>query len=188
MFYIYIDLGLTFIDPTYTICPQPGCQKPVPPPPPPTEADKLAQEAISKRGIRLSDMSQSTTPSAAPVSAGTDTTPTKAAPITTEDRWERYRLCPSCSFSFCLYCSATWHGPHTPCAFSKASAIVQEYLSFPEGSEERLRMESRRGKSNIERMVAKWREDEENKKWLEEKTRACSGCGVRVEKRSVHAY
>jgi E3 ubiquitin-protein ligase RNF14 len=44
-------------------------------------------------------------------------------------------------------------------------------------------MEARRGKTNIERMVAKWREDEENKKWLEEKTRACSGCGVRVEKR-----
>lgn len=169
-------------DPTYTICPQPWCQKPVPPPPQPTDADKLASEAISKRGIRLSDISK-TTPSTTSAFSETETTRDKPPPITTEDRWERYRCCPSCHFSFCLYCSATWHGPHTPCAFSKASAIVQEYLSYPEGSDERLRIEARRGKSNIERMVAKWREDEENKKWLDEKTRACSGCGVRVEKR-----
>ncbi len=46
-------------------------------------------------------------------------------------------------------------------------------------------MELRRGKGNLERMVSKWREDEENKKWLESRTRACAGCGVRVEKRCV---
>lgn len=181
-----VRIQLIQLDPTYTICPQPGCQKPVPPPAPPTEAEKLAQEAISKHGIRLSDINKlNTLPTATQTPPTTDPPAGKTPAVVTEDRWDRYRLCPSCSFSFCLYCSATWHGPHTPCAFSKASAIVQEYLSFPEGSEERSRMESRRGKSNIERMVAKWREDEENKKWLEEKTRACSGCGVRVEKRSV---
>jgi E3 ubiquitin-protein ligase RNF14 len=59
---------------------------------------------------------------------------------------------------------------------------VREYLSYPEGSMERKRMEIRRGKTNLDRMVAKWREDEENKKWLESRTRACAGCGVRVEK------
>lgn len=180
-------------DPTYTICPQPWCQKPVPPPPRPTEADKVASEAISRRAIRLSDISKTvdngavaTTDPPIATAISDDAAATKAPPpIATEDRWERYRCCPSCQFSFCLYCSATWHGPHTPCAFSKASAIVEEYLSLPEGSDERLRIEQRRGKSNIERMVAKWREEEENKKWLAEKTRACSGCGVRVEKRSV---
>lgn len=43
-------------------------------------------------------------------------------------------------------------------------------------------MEFRKGKANIERMVAKWQEDEENRKWLESRTRPCAGCGVRVEK------
>jgi predicted RNA-binding Zn-ribbon protein involved in translation (DUF1610 family) len=43
-------------------------------------------------------------------------------------------------------------------------------------------MEQRRGKKNIDRMVAKYLEEEENKKWLDERTRACAGCGVRVEK------
>ena len=43
-------------------------------------------------------------------------------------------------------------------------------------------MEQRRGKKNIERMVGKYLEEEENKKWLDERTRACAGCGVRVEK------
>ena len=43
-------------------------------------------------------------------------------------------------------------------------------------------MEYRKGKGNLERMVQKYIEDEENKKWLEQRTRACAGCGVRVEK------
>ena len=46
-------------------------------------------------------------------------------------------------------------------------------------------MEIQKGKGNLERMVAKWKEDEENKKWLNEKTRACPGCSVRIEKRWV---
>nr|XP_018267239.1 uncharacterized protein I303_01224 [Kwoniella dejecticola CBS 10117]OBR89397.1 hypothetical protein I303_01224 [Kwoniella dejecticola CBS 10117] len=97
-------------------------------------------------------------------------------------RWARHRTCPKCSYSFCLYCNATWHGPHTPCAFPQTSLIVSEYLSYPEGSEGRLKMEMKKGKANLERMVAKYFEDEANKNWLESKTRPCSGCGVRVEK------
>ena len=63
--------------------------------------------------------------------------------------------------------------------------MVEEYLSYPEGSEERIRLEMKKGKGNLERLVAKFREDEENKNWLQERTRACAGCGVRVEKRFV---
>ena len=139
--------------------------------------------AVSKRAIRLSEINN-------PPSLNTqETVPSFQTMIpsqptsSSEDRWARYRICPSCHYSFCLYCSATWHGPHTPCAFPQTSLIVQEYLSYPEDSEERKRMELRRGKGNLERMVNKWREDEENKKWLQSKTRAC---GVRVEKRYVH--
>ena len=43
-------------------------------------------------------------------------------------------------------------------------------------------MELRRGKANIDKMVAQWHEDEANKQWMESETRACSGCGVRVQK------
>jgi hypothetical protein len=25
-----------------------------------------------------------------------------------EDKWERYRQCPGCRFSFCRYCLTTW--------------------------------------------------------------------------------
>jgi E3 ubiquitin-protein ligase RNF14 len=64
-----------------------------------------------------------------------------------------------------------------------ASAIVLEYLDYPEDSPERRRMEQRRGKRNLEKMVAQWQEDEDNKQWMEDKTRPCAGCGVRVERR-----
>jgi E3 ubiquitin-protein ligase RNF14 len=46
-------------------------------------------------------------------------------------------------------------------------------------------MEARKGKGNMEKMVRKWKEEEENKKWMKSRTRACAGCGVRVEKRYV---
>jgi len=46
-------------------------------------------------------------------------------------------------------------------------------------------MELRRGKRNLEKMVAQWQEDEDNKKWMEDKTMPCAGCGVRVERRYV---
>ncbi|ORX36001.1 hypothetical protein BD324DRAFT_581472 [Kockovaella imperatae] len=157
------------IDPNWTTCPRISCQAAVPPPP---EEDDQVVIAPSSRVIRLADIDK------------TESTATATAPVPApvDDRWARHRQCPKCHYSFCLYCSATWHGPHTPCAFPQTSALVLEYLSYPEGSFSRLAMEKRRGKANLERMVAQWREDQENRKWLESKTRACSGCGVRVEK------
>ena len=168
------------IDPTYCVCPRPGCQAPVPPPAPPTQSSASASSS-SMRSIRLSDLSKSglaSSSASAPDSPPSPLTPSSAI----DDRWDRYRQCPACSYSFCLYCSATWHGAHAPCSFPQTSALVLEYLSFPPDSPERLRMEQRRGRKNMDRMVAKYLEDEENKKWLDERTRACAGCGVRVEK------
>lgn len=149
--------------------------------PPPTEAmsEIKIPDTASKRVIRLSDIATSPTAPNAEDQPGL----VIQTPIAHDDRWDRYRRCPSCHYSFCLYCSATWHGPHAPCAFPAASAIVTEYLSYPEGSQERLKMEIRRGKRNLDKMVAQWREDEENKQWIEDKTRPCAGCGVRVERR-----
>ncbi|OCF41788.1 hypothetical protein I317_04394 [Kwoniella heveanensis CBS 569] len=176
------------IDPSYTICPRPTCQAAVPPPAQPDLTSSISTSS-SSRVIRLSDITSSS-PTSTTTSSNNPVPRMPAAPASpvptgamAEDRWERYRVCPKCSFSFCLYCNATWHGPHTPCAFPQTSLIVTEYLSYPEDSEGRKKMELRRGKANIERMVAKHLEDEANKQWLEGKTRACAGCGVRVEKR-----
>ena len=167
------------IDPECTTCPRPSCQAVVPPPPPPIQADLDAQAAISRRAIRLSDISKTPTEAVAETRQLGSPTAAAGAP---EDRWARYRQCPKCSFSFCLYCGSGWHGVHIPCAFPKTSEIALEYLSFPEGSDERKRIELRRGKANLEKIVARYLEDEQNRQWLESSTRACAGCGVRVEK------
>ncbi|WWC66318.1 uncharacterized protein I206_100219 [Kwoniella pini CBS 10737] len=164
------------IDPSYTICPRPSCQAAVPAPDVPVSI--TFDSRFTSKIIRLSEISSTATESTLSSEANTKTDST----IPTEDRWARHRSCPKCSYSFCLYCNATWHGPHTPCAFPQTSLIVSEYLGYPEGSEGRSRMEMKRGKANLERMVAKYFEDEANKSWLESKTRPCSGCGVRVEK------
>ncbi|WVQ70866.1 hypothetical protein IAR50_000391 [Cryptococcus sp. DSM 104548] len=160
------------IDPSYTVCPRPTCQAAVPPPSLP-DTPISAAPASSSRVIRLADISSNPPPSEP---ARTE------APIAKEDRWAAYRSCPKCHFSFCLYCASTWHGPHTACSFPQVSGIVKEYLSYPEGSMERARIEKQKGKANIDRLVRQWQEDEMNRQWLEGRTRACAGCGVRVEK------
>jgi E3 ubiquitin-protein ligase RNF14 len=171
-------------DPTYTICPRPACQRPVPPPAA-TSSDTTPNSLPSKRVIRLSDVANPPSPDV----ELTIPEPTTTSETTTHDeRWDRYRRCTYCGYSFCLYCSNTWHGPHSPCAFAAGSSLVQEYLSYAEGSFERQKMELRRGKRNLEKMVAQWQEDEENKKWMEEKTMPCAGCGVRVERRYVNQF
>ncbi|WVQ62143.1 uncharacterized protein L199_000281 [Kwoniella botswanensis] len=175
------------IDPLYTICPRPTCQAAVPPPPAPKSNSITFNPTFTSRVIRLSDLSTTTSTSSTSTNGSTEVDTDRdtifvSPSIPTEDRWVRHRTCPKCSYSFCLYCNATWHGPHTPCAFPQTSLIVSEYLSYPEGSEGRRRMEVRRGKVNLERMVRQYLEDEANKSWLENKTSPCSGCGVRVEK------
>ena len=177
---ILIDqrVGLTLLphlDPSWTTCPRMTCQAAVPPPAT-LPVKKPMPSSSSSRVIRLSDIGKSSsTPPPQPPSQQ----PSVAPP---EDRWARHRQCPKCQYSFCLHCSATWHGPHTPCAFPQTSVLVLEYLSYPEDSDARRAMEMRRGKANLDRMVSQYREDQENKRWLESRTRACSGCGVRVEK------
>ncbi|EIW72764.1 hypothetical protein TREMEDRAFT_24487 [Tremella mesenterica DSM 1558] len=162
------------IDPTYTVCPRSSCQAPVPPPPKSSQ-DTPTPVVSGPRIIRLADLTRTE-------KTEEDQLPTPPPTANSEDRWDRYRSCPKCNYSFCLFCGNGWHGVHLPCAFPKTSEIVLEYLSYSEGSEERRRMEIRRGKMNLEKMVRQYREDEENKQWLDSRTRPCSGCGVRVEK------
>lgn len=96
--------------------------------------------------------------------------------------WARLRTCPSCSYSFCAFCKRTWHGPLTDCPISFAETFLIEYMELPVDSPKRVNIERRFGKTNLRRMVAKYEEEQMNKKWLEDSTMACPGCHVHVEK------
>lgn len=55
-------------------------------------------------------------------------------------------------------------------------------MSLPADSPERAAFEKRYGKKQLTRMVAQWEEQEANNIWFERFTRACAGCGTRVNK------
>lgn len=83
-------------------------------------------------------------------------------------------------YSFCIFCQKTWHGPTNACSLPRSSRIVTAFL---EGTpEERLALERRYGKANIERLVKVVEEDRVNREWLERNTIECADCRVRVEK------
>ncbi|KAI0082237.1 hypothetical protein K474DRAFT_1688223 [Panus rudis PR-1116 ss-1] len=96
--------------------------------------------------------------------------------------WERLRECPECGFSFCAYCKRTWHGPHSQCPLAVTDALTLKYIELPEGSPERVAMERRYGRANLQRLVAQYEEDKANQEWLKAQTTACPSCEVRVEK------
>ncbi|KAH9947645.1 hypothetical protein B0H21DRAFT_314307 [Amylocystis lapponica] len=96
--------------------------------------------------------------------------------------WERLRTCPDCDYSFCAYCKRTWHGSITDCPISATESFLLEYMALAEGSAEREAMERRFGRENMRKLVAKFEEEQANKKWLEQSTMACPTCHVHVEK------
>ncbi|KAJ7783527.1 hypothetical protein DFH07DRAFT_788086 [Mycena maculata] len=95
---------------------------------------------------------------------------------------DRLRICPACSFSFCGFCKRTWHGAVQDCPISQAETVVLEYLALEENSEERKLMELRFGKTILLKLVAKYKEEQLNKKWLANSTMACPGCSLNIEK------
>ncbi|KAF8499461.1 hypothetical protein JB92DRAFT_2981465 [Gautieria morchelliformis] len=95
--------------------------------------------------------------------------------------WDRLRLC-ECGFAFCMYCRRAWHGPHTSCSLLTTAEFVQMYLQYPEGSTERSTIEKRHGKANVLKLVAKFREEQLNRTWMEKETMTCPGCQVHVQK------
>lgn len=102
--------------------------------------------------------------------------------IEEDSGWERLRTCSECGYSFCAYCRRTWHGPISECAISSTESFIVEYLAVPEGSHERMLIERRYGKANTRRLVARYEEDQANKKWMDQSTMACPSCRVKVEK------
>ncbi|KAK0473209.1 hypothetical protein IW261DRAFT_704530 [Armillaria novae-zelandiae] len=99
-----------------------------------------------------------------------------------ESGWDRLRICPSCSYSFCSFCKHAWHGPLSPCMASASSEIVKEYLALAEDSPDRALLLRRYGRSNVLRLVNTYQEEQLNREWLESSTMACPGCEVHVEK------
>ena len=74
------------------------------------------------------------------------------------------------------------HGPISDCPLTSTESFVLEYTMLPAGSPEREVIERRYGKANVKRLVAKYEEDQANKKWLDHSTMACPSCRVKVEK------
>ncbi|KAI0042668.1 hypothetical protein FA95DRAFT_1635888 [Auriscalpium vulgare] len=99
-----------------------------------------------------------------------------------ETGWERLRTCDSCGYCFCAFCRRTWHGSLTDCPIPVAEKFVLQYMELPEEAPEKIVLEKGYGKKNIARLVAKYREDQANRSWLDESTMACPRCGVHVEK------
>ncbi|KAF8213313.1 hypothetical protein K438DRAFT_1803769 [Mycena galopus ATCC 62051] len=82
---------------------------------------------------------------------------------------DRLRICPACSFSFCGFCKRTWHGAVQDCPISQAESVRQQ-------------MNLRFGPTILKKLVAKYQEEQLNKKWLAESTMACPGCALKIEK------
>lgn len=55
---------------------------------------------------------------------------------------------------------------------------MEEYKSYAEGSDDRLQMERRFGKANLERLVRAFEEQKANEAWLEGHSVKCPCCGV----------
>lgn len=94
-------------DPLYTTCPLQHCQSPVPGPPPlklPTSLPESSFKHVFRLGTPKSD-----DPAAdAEKEKERRERELEAYRRGEEDKWERYRQCPGCQFSFCRYCNTTW--------------------------------------------------------------------------------
>lgn len=74
------------------------------------------------------------------------------------------------------------HGPHTDCPLSFSEEFIIKYTGLGEGAQERMMLQRRFGKGNLEKLVRRFEEDRANREWLDKSTMACPGCGVHTEK------
>ena len=65
--------------------------------------------------------------------------------------------CPECRLSFCTLCRAAWHYPN-PCKIDNFRKLVAEYIAA--SPEERLRLEKRFGKANMQRIYIKYQDEQ----------------------------
>lgn len=102
------------------------------------------------------------------------------APVPKEkdDAYERLRICPKCSYTFCCYCRRTYHGTKSRCVFSQAESIVDKYVNGTE--EEKTMLETRYGKTNVQKLVDTYLEEQANAKWIADNSTRCPDCQVRA--------
>lgn len=94
-------------------------------------------------------------------------------------RWEAFRQCRACSYSFCVWCRKTWHAP-SPCSLPSTSSLLDKYAAAT--PEVRRALEARYGRKNLLRLKAQYEEEKANQEWLKGKTQACPHCSSRIEK------
>ncbi|PWN19018.1 hypothetical protein BCV69DRAFT_242327, partial [Microstroma glucosiphilum] len=94
-------------------------------------------------------------------------------------RWEAFRQCRTCSYSFCVWCRKTWHAP-SPCSLPSTSSLLDKYAAAT--PEVRRALEARYGRKNLLRLKAQYEEEKANQEWLKGKTQACPHCSSRIEK------
>lgn len=173
-------------DPSYTMCPLQHCQSPVPPPP--RTSSNRPQTAV--KTARIFRLHQPLHGVATGTAASQETDAAAAADVAAaekrrlqaeEDLADRFRQCPTCQFSFCRFCNKTWHGT-SPCPLPSTASFLTSYMATPPDSPAREAFEKRYGKKQLTRMVAEWVEQRANADWFEKHTRACAGCGTRVNK------
>lgn len=71
----------------------------------------LLGDELYDRWIRLAEkkrIESDPTFTFCPIASCEAPVPAPPASESTGDRWSRYRSCPACSFSFCLFCRLTW--------------------------------------------------------------------------------
>lgn len=154
-------------DKRYCFCPREMCEALVSPK---EEVKKpaLAPAEPRKAAIRL-DIGRSDEP--------------KRPAMSDASRWDNYRQCGKCDYSFCYLCRALWHGAHTPCDIRDTHRAVREYLDADEAGKRSI--EHRLGQRNTEALFALIRDyerEQEALKWMEEHTTPCPCCKAQIEK------
>ena len=93
------------------------------------------------------------------------------------DRETNLGQCPACSFAFCIYCKATYHGV-SPCKFKtkEQRGILDKYAKA--SHDERLFMERRYGKKQLTTMSANLASED----YLADKAKMCPHCNAPIEK------
>lgn len=99
-----------------------------------------------------------------------------AVPKESDEEYERLRICPACQYSFCVYCRRTYHGTRSRCAFSQADSIVDKYVNGTD--EEKAAVEVRYGKTNVQKLVEAYLEEQANSKWIADNSTRCPDCQV----------
>ena len=101
--------------------------------------------------------------------------------VTMRREYFSLRTCDNCEFSFCILCKRAWHSIH-PCSSDITGQFLERYMALEEGDPERLELERRFGKAQLAKLIAKLKEEEENRKWLDLSTTKCPHCATSIEK------